>query len=275
MKLTYQCQEKGEKRYLEDFLKFKNIQIEEFVHCPDQTNRTEKSPDYYLSNLNMAIEIKKMMVEKWEQMLRTPDNRTPEIEGLINNLLVQFDFGDDLKKKITILCPESLNKIKKRKFNNFAQLFVEKLRSDKKIFQETNYRFEVKFVTGYKSKNRKEEKENLIFSVVSNYESDKPEVKLVPPASGGAIWVLEHIRLELEKMINEASAKFISFKSSRKILLLVDYYLGNKFHYEECLNQDMKIKLLKSNLDEIWIQFRRDPDILMHYLLWTGDKSVL
>ena len=252
MKLTYQGQEKEEKRYLEDFLKFKDIQIEEIVHCPDMINRTEKSPDYYLSNLNMAIEINKMVVEKWEQMLRTPDNRTPVIEGLINNLMVQFNFGDDLKKKITILCPESFNKIKKREFIRFAQSFVEKLRSDKK-----------------------EEKENLIFSVVSIYESDKPEVELVPPASGGAIWVLETIRAGLEKMIDEASAKFISFKSSRKILLLVDYYLGNKDHYAECLNQEMRAKLSKSNLDEIWIQFRRDSDVLTHYLLWTEDESVL
>ena len=163
MKLTYQGQEKEEKRYLEDFLKFKDIQIEEIVHCPDMINRTEKSPDYYLSNLNMAIEINKMVVEKWEQMLRTPDNRTPVIEGLINNLMVQFNFGDDLKKKITILCPESFNKIKKREFIRFAQSFVEKLRSDKKIFQERNYHFEFEFLTRYKSKNKKGRKRESDF----------------------------------------------------------------------------------------------------------------
>ena len=275
MKLTYQCQEKEEQIYLEDFLKsyekFKNIQIEDIVHCPDQINRTEKSPDYYLSNLNIAVEIKKIVVEIWEQILRTPNNRETEISSLINNLLVQFDFGDDLKKRIIIRCPRSFNKIKRRNFKSLARLFVEKLISDKHIFQERKYRFEIEFLIKHENGNKKEERKKLGFIVESISDSNRPEVELFVPASSGAIWAEHHISLELEKMINEARAKFSSFGSSKKILLLIDYYLGNKDDYNKCLNDDLRIKLSESNLDEVWVQFRRDKDIRGHHLAWSRD----
>lgn len=276
MKLTYQCQEKEERKHLEDFLKFyeefKNIQIEDIVLCPDQTNRTGKSPDYYLSNLDIAVEIKQIVVEKFQQVLRAPDKRVTEISNLINNYLNKSAFGDDFKKRIIIRCPRSFNKIKRSKYESFAQSFVGKLISDRKIFNERNYHFEVELMTGHNSKTKEEERTTLLFSVLSISESEKLEVYLFAPVDINAIWALDTIQSELKRMICEASAKFESFKSSGKILLLIDYYLGNKDDYNRCLNDDLKIKLLESTIDEVWVQFRATSGICLdHKLLWLRD----
>ncbi len=276
MKLIYQCEEKEERRNLEDFLRFyedfKKIQIDDVVSCPDQQNRKEKSPDYYLDNLNIAVEIKQIVVERWEQILRTPDCKTTEIEILINNLLDPFDFEDDFKKRIAIRCPGSFNKIKRRNFKSFAQSFVGKLISDKKIFRERKHNFEVEFITGHNSQTNKEERTTLLFSVLSISESEKLEVYLFAPVDSNAIWALDTIQSELKRMISEASAKFESFKTSGKILLLIDYYLGNKDDYNRCLNDDLKIKLLESTIDEIWVQFRATSGICLdHKVLWLRD----
>lgn len=276
MKLIYQCEEKEERRNLEDFLRFyedfKNIKIEDVVSCPDRTNRTEKSPDYYLSNLDIAVEIKQIVVEKFQQVLRAPDKRVTEISNLINNYLNKSAFGDDFKKRIIIRCPRSFNKIKRSKYESFAQSFVGKLICDRKIFQERNYNFEVEFITGHDSKTKQEERINLFFSVLSISESERPEVDLYAPVDLNAIWALDTIQSELKRMISEASAIFISYKSSKTILLLIDYYLGNKDDYNECLNDDLKIKLLESTIDEVWVQFRATSGICLdHNLLWSKD----
>lgn len=83
---------------------------------------------------------------------------------------------------------------------------------------------------------------------------------------------MDTIQSELKKMIGEASAKFASFKTSKKILLLIDYYLGNRVDYNMCLNDDLKIKLLESTIDELWVQFRATSGIYLdHNLLWSRD----
>lgn len=274
MKLTYQCQEKEERKYLEDFLisyeNFKNIQIEDIVHCPDEIERKEKSPDYYLLKLNIAVEIKQIVVEKFQQVLRAPDKKVAEISSLINNYLIKSAFGDYFKKRIVIRCPRSFKKIKKSKYESFAKSFVERLIGDKRIFQEMNYHFEVGFITGHDSKTKQEERMNLSFSVLSISESERPVVDLFLPFDSNAIWALDTIHSELKRMISEARVKFSSFESSKKILLLIDYYLGNKDDYNGCLNDDLKIKLLESTIDEVWVQFRATSDICLdHKLLWS------
>lgn len=276
MKIVYQCKEKEERQSLEDFLRFyetfKNIQIDDIISCPDQIERNEKSPDYHLGNLNIAVEIKQIVVKKFQHLLYSSDKKIAEISSEINNYLIKSDFGDDLKKRIIIKCPRSFNRIERNKYKSFARSFVGKLISDKKIFQERNYNFEVEFITGHNSKTKEEERMTLLFSVLSISESKKLEVYLFEPVDSNAIWALDTIQSELKRMIGEASAKFESFKSSGKILLLIDYYLGNKDNYNMCLNDDLKIKLLESTIDELWVQFRTTSGICLdHNLLWSRD----
>lgn len=274
MKLTFRCEGKKEKTYLEDFLNFyealKNVQIEDIVYSPDQENRTEKRPDYLLEKLNIAVEIKKITVEKWEKEFNTQDNKTVKIETLINNLLSQNENKKNLKKRIVIMCPPLLYGMKKSRIKFLVRSFFEKLINDEKIFQEKNYNFMVELNNRKNIDDKSKDPEKLIFSVLSIFESDKPSVVLYTPVASGAIFVVEQIRRELEKAICETNVKFGSFKSSSKILLLIDYYLGNINDYLECLDNDLKNRLLESNIDQIWLQFRRIPDICIdHQLLWS------
>lgn len=159
MKVVYQCEEKEERQNLEDFLrfyeKFKNVQIDDIISCPDQIERNEKSPDYHLGNLNIAVGIKQIFVKKFQQLLHSSGKRVDEITSRINNYLIKSDLGDHLKKRIIIKCPRSFNRIERSKYKSFADSFVERLISDKKIFQERKYNFEVEFITGHNSKTKK------------------------------------------------------------------------------------------------------------------------
>lgn len=240
------------------------------IKCPEDSN--QKLPDFFLSELKIAVEIKKVLTI--DRLMRVMDKVEKKLKKALDRLIQQNQFLTDT---YYLFYPLNLDIIKKWDELQIAQQILEEIH----IFQQKGEK-EKEFYIPYK---KEEEEEKFKFKLKRAVENSKDLPIFWIPASeeshNSADVIHNHLRYGHQDLLKAAEEKFRNFEKRQKekeqkvltnILLLINKYRPSSkiIHYFfEGLSYSLR-DLLKgfTHIDEIWLQTEDVNYSFSHALLY-------
>lgn len=254
-KIKIHC-EKKENRYMEAFSKFYLSLFfpkikEANLDCPDKNNQ-HKAPDYFLTELKIAVEVKEVHERGKMDRSAIRGKSVKKLQEALDKLLEQ----EESLKSIYYLGYPWYLKISKEQAEKVARNIIDEIKRN-------NKKFSIKKVGEFK--------------VINTSQGEKPQVLLL--GSIGPVISINPagtIHQNIGPKIITADRQLGSLKASKKILLLVNQYIfGDRItDFVEALTYSYNDLLNSKNIDEIWLQMEKANGQFTHELLYSRDFLV-
>jgi len=246
-------QEKKEERYIKPFVEFylssyypKIREVD--IDCPDK-NSQQKSPDYFLTQPKIAVEIKEVHEKEEMDRAAATGYSIKRLQETLDKLLQQEPF---LNAIYLLDYPWNL-RIKKGKEEAIAEKIINAVKNGQQEFN----------IDGVGN-----------FKIISKLE-DK-EVKIILAAATGPVRCINPastIHQNIGTKIGTADEQLGAIKANKKILLLVNKYIfGDSItDFIEALTYSYNNLLDYENIDGIWLQIESATGQFSHNLIYKKD----
>ncbi len=233
---------KSENKYLTKFIptyisrvtEYKNLgQISIISPDENHSNSIEKSPDYILEELNIAVEVKRIVDGEYRKRMNRANKHRKKLQERINSIM---DVDTRLRGRYYLGYP-SLTGMKKRKLDKMAKKIVEEVSKGKNEF----------YVEGLGE-----------FHVVHKKSSESGRIDLSITSTGiFSKDIPKDISERLKMLIKNANIQLGMVEVRRRILLLVDEYpwADDIMDFVKSLNFLGDDLFSCESIDEIWLLF--------------------
>jgi len=258
MKINIHCKKKSEEnKYIQSFINFylSSYYSEKFekidLECLDEKQKTKPSPDYFLTQLKIAIEIKRVFDTNEVYRAKTTHVNVKRIQKELDELVKK---ETELKGSYYLQYPWFL-KIKRGKEKEIAQKIINELKND--VQEITIEKVGIFKVISLNLPKQQKTQVLLVGSI-------SPIVSINAPQT-----IYQNIRDKIARANKQLNIK----KANKKILLLINKYLWGERpeYFFEALSYCYPKLLNYKNIDEIWLQTKSATENFSHILLYKRD----
>jgi len=247
MNLNFLCRHrKLENRYLVAFIehyeKYLKLEIKDIVRCPDQWSKG-KAPDYFLEELNIAVEVKRVINKALVSQLNSLDRSERRLQAMLDEV---SGGRPDINEEVYLEYPFDL-KIKRGKEAKLANQIISAICLKRRMPDG--------------------------FRVIRKIRSSSLKIYLA--GTGTAFWPLKRLENQLKHLVQNAIEQLKGFSSDKKILLLIDYFKVDLSNYSKAICSLNEILLKCKTIDEIWLQMIGSELKKDHYLLWPRNRELI